>query len=77
MPMIFRLREIRTLKNLKQSQLAELTGLHRQTIAQLEAKAAHGDLPSIKMDTLERLCKTLRVTPGELLIYQPEEKLKE
>lgn len=49
-------------RGLKQIQLAERTGLHKQTISRL-----CGDIKQIDLETLDKLCDALDIEPGDLL----------
>ena len=51
-----------------QSRLAELTGIHRDTLRKLY----YNGWASIRRDTLDRLCAALQVQVGELLEWREE-----
>lgn len=52
-------------KGYSNKQVVELTGVSRNTIKGFESNASK----RIDYDTLDRLCKGLKVTPGELLVH--------
>lgn len=64
-----RLRELREAKNprLSLNDMARLTGLSPQQIQRIEA----GD-SWFSRDSMERICKALSCTPGDLLDYIPD-----
>jgi DNA-binding Xre family transcriptional regulator len=49
-----------------QSRLAELTGIHRDTLRKLY----YNGWTSIRRDTLDRICTALQVQVGELLEWR-------
>lgn len=60
-----RLRDIMEEMGLSNKEVVELTGVSRNTITSLAANATK----RIDYDTLDGLCRGLRVTPGELIEY--------
>jgi putative transcriptional regulator len=55
-------------RNIKTGDLAEATGLHANTISKLKAQR---EMPKrLDRETLDKLCKALNCTPGELLEYK-------
>jgi len=74
MPVILRLKELRDLNGMTQEQLAKKLGISRQSITNLEKKGETGELTSIRFSTIEGLCRELKVTPGMLFDYVPEQK---
>ncbi|NBD32805.1 MAG: helix-turn-helix domain-containing protein [Cyanobacteria bacterium] len=74
MPVILRLKELRDLNGMTQEQLAKKLGISRQSITNLEKKGETGELSSIRFSTIEGLCRELKVTPGMLFDYIPEQK---
>jgi putative transcriptional regulator len=56
-------------RRMTQSQLAALTGIHRDTIRQLY----YDGWTSVRRETLDRLCTALQVPVGELLQWRPDE----
>ncbi|MGG6309978.1 helix-turn-helix domain-containing protein [Paenibacillus macerans] len=64
-----RLGDIMKEMGLSNKEVVELTGISRNTITSLAANATK----RIDYDTLEGLCRGLRVTPGDLIEYIPED----
>ena len=56
-------------RRMTQSQLAALTGIHRDTIRRLY----YDEWASVRRETLDRLCTALQVPVGELLQWRPDE----
>jgi DNA-binding Xre family transcriptional regulator len=63
-----RLRQLLEARALSAYGLAKFTGLSLNTIYRLTRPT--GRFILIRADTIERLCGTLRVTPGELFEYK-------
>jgi len=57
-------------KRLKVSDVARMTGLHRNAISRLYKEESGG----IQWDTLERLCKALDCTVADLIEYIPDDQ---
>jgi putative transcriptional regulator len=55
-------------RRMTQSRLAELTGMHRDTVRKLY----YNRWTSIRRDTLDRLCTALQVRVEELLEWREE-----
>jgi putative transcriptional regulator len=55
-------------RRLSQTRLAQLVGVHRNTIHKLYAN----NWTSISRDTLDRICTVLQVSVGELLVWHEE-----
>lgn len=53
-------------RKITQSELAKMTGLSQTTISALVS----GKSKQIRYDTLDRICKALEVTPGDILHYK-------
>ena len=53
-------------RKITQSELAKMTGLSQNTISALVS----GKSKQIRYDTLDRICKALEVTPGDILHYK-------
>jgi len=62
--MIFKLREMRTLKNLSQGKLARLCDMSVTNIQKYE----QGRVNSIPFKTLELFCNILECEPGDLIV---------
>ncbi len=56
-------------RRISQARLARLAGIHRNTILKLY----HDNWTGIRRDTLDRLCRTLQVPVGELLVWRRED----
>jgi putative transcriptional regulator len=57
-------------RRLSQKRLAQLAGIHRNTIHKLYAN----NWTSIRRDTLDRICTVLQVSVGELLVWHDERR---
>ena len=57
-----RLREARASKGLSQEELAHLAGIHRTHVSLIERSRR-----SVRLETLERLCRALGVQPAQLV----------
>lgn len=53
-------------RKMTQLELAKMTGLSQNTISSLVS----GKSMQIRYDTLDRICKALKVTPGDVLHYK-------
>ena len=62
------LSELLRLRRMPQTRLAELTGVHRNTILKL----CHDDWTAIRRDALTQICAVLGVTVGEFLVWRDE-----
>ena len=58
-----RLKELRNKRDLTQEKLSELAVIDYKYLQRLEGK----NPPNIKLETIEKLAKTLKVKPSELL----------
>lgn len=66
-PLIYwRLREIMARRKMTNRQLAALTGMHVNTISRIKNLET---LIDVRGETLEKLCRALHCTPGDLLQY--------
>jgi len=65
----WRLRELMARERVSIRTLAEVTGMHRNSIAKLRNQDI---LPGIGGETMEKLCRALNCTPFDLLEYIPE-----
>ena len=68
----WRLKILMAERDMDNTQLMELTQLHRNTITKLK----NNPPDRLTIDTLNRLCKALDCQPGDLLSYIPEQELK-
>lgn len=67
-PIRITLREARKNEGLTQADLAELADVRQATISDIEkGKTTRIDLP-----LLEKLCRVLKVTPGDMLLLEDE-----
>lgn len=71
-PLRLRLAELRQARGLNQTQLAELAGVRRATVNELEA----GKRQRIDLDILERLANALGVEPGAIIEREPAKRAK-
>jgi putative transcriptional regulator len=62
-PIVIKLREAREAAGLTQTQLADRAEVRQATISELE----NGNTRRIDFDVLDRLCRALRLEPGDLL----------
>ena len=64
----YRLNELLQACNLTAKQVAGMTGIAESTLSEIRRNRAK----RIDTVTLERLCKTLQCTPGDLIVYIPD-----
>ena len=67
--MIFRLKEIRTERELSQNQLAVKINMSPTNLQRYE----QGRVKSIPFDVLELFCKALKCKPGDLIVLADDE----
>jgi putative transcriptional regulator len=67
----YRLNELLTLRKMSARELARRSGVSTSTIHVLR----HNEAERIDRSTLERLCKALQCTPGDLIVYIPDKVL--
>jgi transcriptional regulator with XRE-family HTH domain len=60
-----KIKQLRKSRKLTQEKLAELTRIDYKYVQRIEGK----NPPALKVDTLERLAKALKVKPSELLNF--------
>lgn len=65
-----RLKAVSADRGMMQKDLAALTGIRQPTLSAMNNNAAK----HIPIDVLDKLCKALNCTPGELLEYVPSEE---
>lgn len=58
-------------KGIKTSDLAASTGLHANTISKLKNLREMPD--RLEKETLDKLCKALKVQPGDLMVFISQE----
>lgn len=61
-----RLKEILEQRQMTQKELSEISGLSQNAVSYLVRGTAY-----IRMETLEKLCTALNVTPSDLIEYEP------
>lgn len=66
-PITIKLREARDAAGLTQTELANKANVRQATISELE----NGNTRRIEFDVLDRLCRALRIEPGDLLKRKP------
>lgn len=66
---IFKLKEIMDKKGYKNKDVVERTGVSRNTITSLQ----HAATKRIDFETLDKLCKGLKVRPSDLIEYTDED----
>lgn len=62
-PIQVELRELRERAGLSQSKLSDKAGVRQAAISHIES----GRVKRVDLDVLDRLCRALKTTPGELL----------
>lgn len=65
-----RLKAVSADRGMMQKELAALTGIRQPTLSAMNNNASK----HIPIDVLDKLCKALNCTPGELLEYVPNEE---
>jgi transcriptional regulator with XRE-family HTH domain len=60
-----RIKQLRKSLDLTQEKLSEVSGIDYKYIQRIEGK----NPPNIKLETIERLAKTLKTTPSKLLDF--------
>ncbi|HEU4458804.1 MAG TPA: helix-turn-helix transcriptional regulator [Methylibium sp.] len=66
MPIIVRLDVMLARRKMRSRELAERIGITEQNLSLLKS----GKVRGVRFDTLARICRELRCTPGELLDYE-------
>jgi putative transcriptional regulator len=66
----WKLNQIMFERKIKNKDLVAATGLHINTISKLKNCRTMPD--RLDRNTLEKLCKALKIQPGELLIYEDD-----
>jgi putative transcriptional regulator len=65
-----RVAELMGKNRLNQKQLSEMTGIRPNTISAMW----RGEAKRIELEQIDKLCKALNCTPGELFEYIPDEE---
>lgn len=73
MAMIIELDVMLAKRKMKLNDLAEQVGITAQNLSVLKS----GRAKAIRFSTLEAICKTLNCQPGDILIYQSDDGIKE
>ena len=63
------------IRQMTQEELAQQMGVSKQFVSRCEIKSEKGELRNIGLDTLDRLCRALQCSPGDLFEYIPEKEL--
>lgn len=64
----YRLNELLALRHMSARELARRSGVSTSTISAIRRNEAQ----LLDRTTLQRLCKTLDCTPGDLIVYMPD-----
>lgn len=56
-------------RKMRLNELAEIVGITPQNLSVLKAGRAR----AIRFSTLDAICKALSCTPGDILVYRPDE----
>jgi putative transcriptional regulator len=73
MAVIIRLRELRKRQGYSQNKLAKATGMSLQGLQRYE----YGKAATMPLDTLDKFCRVLNCTPGDILQYAPDPQKEE
>ena len=64
-----RLQEVLAERGMSRRELARKAGINKNTTC----KWAKGGVALLDLATLDRICKALRIQPGEMLVWLPQE----
>lgn len=67
----WKLNEVMASRRMQNRRLAELIGIHENSVYRLRATDR---MPRLKEETLEGLCVHLDCQPGDLLVYVPNQE---
>lgn len=70
MPILVRLDVMLAQRKVKSKALAEYVGITEVNMSLLK----QGKVKGVRFETLEKICEFLECQPGDLLIYEPDEK---
>ena len=70
--MIEALQDILAERGMSRRELARKAGVNKNTAC----RWAHGDIAMMDLRTLDRICKALKIQPGEMLAWGPEQEVK-
>ncbi|WMR32849.1 helix-turn-helix domain-containing protein, partial [Metapseudomonas otitidis] len=68
MSIIIRLDVVLAQNKVRSKELAEIIGITEQNLSLLK----NGKVKGIRLETLDRICRTLNCQPGDILEYQPD-----
>ncbi|BBT16781.1 Cro/Cl family transcriptional regulator [Pseudomonas sp. 1D4] len=69
MSIIIRLDVVLAQNKVRSKELAEIIGITEQNLSLLK----NGKVKGIRLETLDRICRTLNCQPGDILEYQPDD----
>ena len=69
MSIIIRLDVVLAQNKVRSKELAEIIGITEQNHSLLK----NGKVKGIRLETLDRICRTLNCQPGDILEYQPDD----
>lgn len=58
-------------RNISNKELAALMGMHPTSVSRLKTRRT---FPKIDEDTLSALCKALNCQPGDLMVYEDDDR---
>ncbi len=70
MPIIIELDVMLARRKMRSKQLAEHIGITEQNVSLLKS----GKVKGIRFETLEKICEILECQPGDILVYEAEDK---
>ncbi|MGX5724882.1 helix-turn-helix domain-containing protein [Metapseudomonas otitidis] len=69
MSIIIRLDVVLAQNKVRSKELAEIIGITEQNLSLLK----NGKVKGIRLETLDRICRTLNCQPGDILEYLPDD----
>lgn len=72
MPIIVRLDVVLAKRKIRSIELAQAVGISETNISLLKS----GKVKAIRFSTLEAICRYLHCQPGDVLEYEPDDKVK-
>ena len=69
MSIIIRLDVVLAQNKVRSKELAEIIGITEQNLSLLK----NGKVKGIRLETLDRICRTLNCQPGDILEYPPDD----
>jgi DNA-binding Xre family transcriptional regulator len=73
MTIVFTLEELMNKRGVTYRQISEEAGVSTNTLYKMVKKAPSGDMNTIGLDTIDRLCGYFGIEPGELIIRVSDE----